>query len=138
MLDEISLPKALAVLVMGVVFVGCSNEASGDGCDDDDDCKGDRVCDDGECVETTSTAAGSCAVCGAASLTCAFASGHQEDKTFDSSTQSGCTMTFDGDVVSVDCDAGQVCYEADCSAQTIDNSFTFTFQGAEAVVCEPT
>lgn len=128
------------VMVLGMLLASCSSDSgSADGCDNDDDCKGDRICDDGECVESTSgnTDPGTCAVCGATMLTCAFASGHQEDVSLDSSTATGCSTSFDGDVLTVDCGAGEVCFEGSCSAQTIDNSFTFTFPGEGAVVCEP-
>ncbi len=44
--------------MLGALLVACSSSESGGGCSTDQDCKGDRVCESGECVDPGSVGAG--------------------------------------------------------------------------------
>ncbi len=94
------------ILTGGLISaVACGDSSSGDGCEKDTDCKGDRVCDDGECVDAdaSGTGSGTCTdvgkVCSAGDTCCndALCVGAEgEDSrcadqcTLDSQCQSGC------------------------------------------------
>ena len=119
----LNLLRALGLTaILGATVVGCSSDPGGGACERDGDCNRKQ---------------GSCAVCSADLLTCAYAGGHREDMEIDSSDGAGCSMTFDGKPLTVSCDHGEVCFSGGCFSQTIDNSFTFTYPKEGAVVCEP-
>ena len=47
----VTLVACLAGSACAVLASSCSDERSSGGCEEDTDCKGDRVCEDGDCVE---------------------------------------------------------------------------------------
>jgi hypothetical protein len=71
--------RSCAVLVVSVAIlsVACSGGPSGGGCANDNDCKGDRVCNDGACVDpgTSSSSSSSTGVGGAPSTSSSTSSG---------------------------------------------------------------
>ena len=47
-----------ATLALAIIAVGCGGSKSADGCVKDDECKGDRVCSDGKCIDPVDDKAG--------------------------------------------------------------------------------
>jgi hypothetical protein len=130
-------------LALTAMLLGCSDPARDAGCSNDDDCKGSRVCDDGECVQPDSSSSGStpgeCSACELDTLVC-DAAGTMLSITIDSSTAKSCTGTIVGeetDPIWVHCDTSTVCveHETECFAADLrQNGFSFTVPSKNLVV----
>ncbi len=128
---------------LAAILVGCGEPASEGGCENDADCKGSRVCEQGECVDPGGAGAssgsmpGDCSACQLDALSC-DAGGEPLVVTIDASTAQSCTGTIGGaEPIWIHCSTSTVCveHEDECfAAELRPNGFSYTVPGKNVVV----